>query len=483
VANQRSGNLQDSSAFYDDLEKLLQQQVVRQPQLLDLRLRLAELYYETRKVEAFLQQARYVHGQIKGSDKSDEWRKILSMGRMIAATDALFIEAPVGDKIEFIGSKSITPTVAYTRIGEEERFRAPLAEIAEAYELVRKDPRFISELDSEMIQSAGHPSSLQLAERLSEHIGGARIYLKREDINTQPSHLLAAVLGQALLAKRMGKKNLVAYSANGRSGVVIAAIASRLGLQAVIYMDGEQMQLHSSNVFRMWLMGAHVTEAGTEGRKRSGDIRKEAWDHWAVNSRDTFLVMGLDAAPHPYPMLTLELAAIAGRECRRQLYAISKKAPDLLVARAGDNADAIGLFPPFLKAAGTRLVCVEGQDYLDAAAERAGSAPQSLTLQEQQRAALIMEGMDYPRTTREHGWLKASGRVEYVKGAPAAAKRAVYDLSKHEGVIPAIQTAYAVGWACQEAAKMSREQTIVVMIAEDVGKNIWQIGKAMGVPL
>nr|WP_241696223.1 pyridoxal-phosphate dependent enzyme [Solimonas terrae] len=333
-----------------------------------------------------------------------------------------------------------------------------------------------------MIQSAGHPSSLQLAGRLSDHVGGARIYLKREDINSQPAHLLAAVLGQALLAKRMGKKSLVAFSPTGRSGVVVASVASRLGMQAEIFMDSEQMQLQAGSVFRMWLMGAHVNEGGL-GRRRDGGVRNEVWDHWARNSADSFLVMGLDAAPHPYPMLTLELASIAGRECRRQLYAISKKAPDLLVARAGDNADAVGLFPPFLRAPGTRLVCVEGQDELEPAVEKGGSITQPLTLKEQQRAAAIMEGMDYPRTTREHAWLKASGRVEYVKGSVGAAKRAMFDVSKHEGVIPAIQTAFALGWACQEAAKMSPEQTVIVMMSENVDKNIWQIGKAMGVPL
>lgn len=481
MSSKDDGKQQDAGAFYDDLEKLLVQQISRQPQLLDLRLRLAELYYETRKLSAFLQQARYMHGQIRNAADSEEWRKVLSMGRMLAASDPLFAEAPVGDKIEFIGSRSITPKQAYARIGEDERFRKPLAEIADGYEAVRSDPRFLAELDSEMIQSAGHPSSLQFAARLTANLGGARIYLKREDINTQPSHLLAAVLGQALLAKRMGKKTLIAFSPTGRSGVVVASVASRLGLQAEIFMDSEQMQLQASSVFRMWLMGAHVNEGGL-GRKRDGGARAEVWDFWARNSADSFLVMGLDAAPHPYSMLTLELASIAGRECRRQLYAIDKKAPDLLVARDGDNADAVGLFPPFLRAATTRMVCVEAQEDLGEVAPQ-GNSTQPLNLKEQQRAAAIMEGMDYPRTTREHAWLKASGRVEYVKGTVAQAKRAVYDVSKHEGVIPAIQTAYALGWACQEAARMRPEQSVIVMVAESVDKNIWQIGKAMGIPI
>src|SRR3546814_6415185 len=161
----------------------------------------------------------------------------LSMGRMISGTDPLFAEAVIGDKIKFIGSRSNTPKQAYVRIGEEERFRKPLAEIADGYEAVRTDPRFLAELDSEMIQSAGHPSSLQFAARLSAHLGGARIYLKREDINTQPSHLLAAVLGQALLAKRMGKKKLVAFSPTCRSGVLHASIPSKPGLPPELSLD------------------------------------------------------------------------------------------------------------------------------------------------------------------------------------------------------------------------------------------------------
>lgn len=481
MTDRGSVRVQNTGAFYDDLEKLLLRQIASQPTVLDLRLKLAELYYETRRVEAFVKLARQVQTMIPNLRRSPDWGRIVSMGRIIALDDPMFLEAEVADRVEYITAKA-SVVRDYKRIGEEERFRKPLAAVAEAYEAVRKDPRFIAELDAELIQSAGHPTSLQFAAALSRHAGGARIYLKREDLSAQSSHLLAAIYGQAMLAKRMGKKTLVGFSTNGRSGVVLASVAARLGLDAVVYMDSGQMQLQASNLFRMWMMGTQVLEAGT-GPSKTGDIRKEAWGHWVANLGECFLVMGLDAAPHPYPMLALEMASVAGRECRRQLYAINKKVPDLLVARAGDNADAVGLFPPFLRATGTRLVCVEARDHLDAAAERGNGGPQALTLQEQQRAAVILEGMDYPRTTREHAWLKASGRVEYVKGSSAAAKRAVYDLSKHEGVIPAIETAYALGWALQEAAKMSAEQSVIVMVSEQVDKNIWQIGRAMGVPL
>lgn len=479
---------QKPSSFYDDLEKLLVEQISTQPNLMNLRLRLAELYYETRRTDDFLHQARQMRALIKPGVKAEEWRKMVSMGRMIADHDPLFLEVSSDASIEFITPKTVAAQVRYTRIGDEERFRKPLQNLSEEYEKIRQDSRFINELDSELIQSAGHPSSLQPARRLSQHLGGAQIYLKREDIPAQSSHMTAAVVGQALLARRMGKQTLVASSPNGRSGVMIASVAARLGLKALIYMDVEQMKLQSSNVFRMQKMGAKVTGADTR-RHQSPDIRHAAWDHWGNNLGECFLVMGLDAAPHPYPMMTLEFASAAGRECQRQLYSLSKKIPDLLVARAGDNADAIGFFPPFLKAPTTRLVCVDVQDHLDefagglSAKDDSSSHAHQLTRQEQQRAAVIMEGMDYPRVTREHNWLKASGRVEYVKASTTAAKQAISDLSLYEGIIPAIQTSYAMAWAFQEAAKLTPEQSVIIMMTEKVDKNIWQMGKAFGVQL
>ena len=482
------GSNQKPTSFYDDLEKLLVQQISKQPNLMNLRLRLAELYYETRRTDDFLHQARQMRALIKEGVKSEEWRKVMSMGRMIADHDPLFVEASPDSTIEFIAPKTVSAQARYTRIGDEERFRRPLHELSEDYEKIRQDSRFINELDSELIQTAGHPSSLQPMRRLSQHLGGAQIYLKREDIPTQSSHMTAAVVGQALLARRMGKQTLVASSPNGRSGVMVASVAARLGLKAVIYMGVGQMKLQSSNVFRMQKMGANVTEADTL-RHKSPDIRHAAWDHWGGNLGECFLVMGLDAAPHPYPMMTLDFASATGRECQRQLYSVNKKIPDLLVARAGDNADAIGFFPPFLKPPTTRLVCVDAQDHLDDFA--GGLLPkddsswdaQPLTRQEQQRAAVIMEGMDYPRVTREHNWLKASGRVEYVKTTATAAKKAINDLSLYEGIIPAIQTSYAMAWAFQEAAKLKPEQSVIIMMTEKVDKNIWQMGKAFGVQL
>lgn len=490
VSNPAETSPKQLGAFYEDLEKLLLDEMRKQPKLLDVRLKLAELYFQTRRVDDFILHARDTRDSIKNLDKSDEWHRIVSMGRMLRPSESLFSDFN-GDAIEFVATQLASDLPAYSRIGDDERFKKPLQALADAYEEIRKDPRFLAQLDIEMMQTAGHPSSLQPAQRLTDFLGGAKIYFKRDDQGGRFAHITGAIVGQALLAQRMGKKTLVAFSGNGRSGVLVASIAARLGLNATVFMNADQIHLQKSNVFRMWLCGANVQEI--DPKDRSGtDVRKAAFDHWARHSADTFLIMGLDAAPHPYPMMTLEFTSVVGRECRRQMYATNKKAPDLLVTRGGDNADAIGFFPPFLKAPNTRLVCVEPADHFDPA-QNAAAQPknpnvfnpilQPLTQQEQQRAAQILEGMEYPRVVREHSWLKATGRVEYMQIGSVAARKAISDLSRYEGIVPAIETSYAIAWACQEAVKMQKDQSIVILLSENVDKNIWEIGKALGVPL
>lgn len=479
-----------TSAFYEDLESLLIEEMRKQPGLLDVRFKLAELYSQMRRVSDFIQLARETQSLIRDPKKSDEWLRIARMGRKLQPNEPLFSELN-NDAIKFVESQPDQEAPAHSRIGDEARFKKPLRDLAVAYEEIRKDSGFLAELDSEIMQSYGYPSPLEPARRLSEYLGGAQIYLKRNDIGARQSHITSAIIGQALLAKRMGKKTLVASSGNGHGGVLVASIAAKLGMGSTIFMSMEQMQIQKSNIFRMWLCGADVQEVDPNGRG-GADIRKAAFDHWAKFANETLLVMGLDAGPHPYPMMMLEFTSLVGRECRRQMYAHNKKAPDILVARAGENADAIGLFPSFLKASNTRLVCVgtvdsfEGVDVAVAKPRNASvfnPSQRPLTLKEQQRATRILEGLDYPRVAREQAWLKATGRVEYVEARSAAAKKAISDLSRCEGIIPAIETAYALAWACEAASSMSRDQTVVVFFGENVDKNIWEIGKAMGVPL
>lgn len=476
------------SAFYEDLESLLKQEIRQKPAALDARLQLAELYCQTYRVSDFIQHARETRVLIKDLKNSPEWRRIASMGRMLQPKELLFSESGA-DVIEFDGGRpGSDATPVHSRIGDEARFRKPLQDLATAYEEIRKDLRFLAEFDNEVMQTTGHPSPLEPARRLSDAIGGARIYLKRADMGSPLSHITHAIVGQALLAKRMGKKTLVAASPNGRSGVLMASVAARMGMKAVVYMHAEQIQIQRSNVFRMWLSGADVQEVDPKSRAGT-DLRKAAFEHWARHADEAFLVMGLDAGPHPYPMMMQEFTSMIGRECRRQIHAHIKKAPDILVTRDGENADAIGLFPSFLKATATRLVCVGAADSfinVDATAQlkRPGiTAQHLLTMQEEKNASRILEGMDYPSVARETAWLKASGRVEFVKTPSAAAKKAILDLSRCEGIVPAIESAYALAWACQTAATMSPEQNIVVFLGENVDKDIWEIGKAMGVPL
>ncbi len=492
LAQPKQGNVRNMprpspSAFYEDLEVLLKEEMRQQPEKLDIRLKLAELYSQTHRVSDFIQHARRTRAFVTNPKNSQEWRQILTMGRMLQPGEPLFNEL-ADEAIEFITPQAVTQTANYSRIGDEARFKKPLEDLAAAYEEVRKDVRFLAEFDAEMVQVAGYPSPLEPARRLSEYLGGAQIYLKRDDMGSRLSHITSVIVGQALLAKRMGKKTLIATSHNGRSGVLVASVAARLGLQAIIFMNAEQMQIQRSNVFRMWLCGADVQEADPKNR----DIRKAAFDHWARFTNETFLVMGLDAGPHPYPMMMLEFTSLIGRECRRQIHAHIKKAPDVIVARSGENADAIGLFPSFLKAASTRLVCVgasdtfAGVDITAASPKNPGiynPSQQPLTMKEEKQAARILEGLEYPSVVRETAWLKATGRVEYVEAQSMAAKKAITDLSRCEGIIPAIETAYALAWACQEASTMSKDQSVVVFLGENVEKNIWEIGKAMGVPL
>lgn len=490
MSNPVQSTVKQASAFYEDLESLLKDEMRQQPALLDVRLKLAELYSQTHRIDDFVQHARQTRVLIKTPKTSPEWRRIVSMGRLLQPKELLFSE--LGDDIiDFDAPTSANQIPNRSRIGDEARFKKSLHDLAVAYEEIRKDARFLAEFDNEVMQTTGHPSPLEPARRLSEHIGGAQIYLKRADMGTQLSHITNAIVGQALLAKRTGKKTLVTASHNGRSGVLVASIAARMGLKAVVFMHSEQMQIQRSNVFRMQLSGADVQEVDL--KKRAGaDIRMAAFDHWAKFANDTFLVMGLDAGPHPYPMMMLEFTSLIGRECRRQIHAHIKKAPDIMVARAGENADAIGLFPSFLKAPATRLVCVGAADSF-AGVDIAAASPKNpniynpsqslLTTKEEKQAAKIMEGLDYPSVARENAWLKASGRVEFVKTKSAAAKQAIHDLSRCEGIIPAIETAYALAWACEAAASMSRDQTVVVYLGENVEKDIWEIGKAMGAAL
>lgn len=471
--------------FYADLEKLLRSQLHEHPGLLDLRLKLLELYFETRRAPEFLGEARALSRDLAHKARSREWQRVVSMGRMLAPGDPLFQDT--GDVIEFVGD--VAPAAdampARLRFGDTPQHRPLFEALNAAYAALAADAEFLAKLDHELMHTANRPSSLCHAQRLSAQLGGAQIYFKREDLSPPNTHLMVAIAGQALVARRTGRACLVTAAVKPQQGVLTAAIAARLGLRAVIYLDQEQMQRQQANVMRMQLMGALVQGADLRQLPQR-DLRHAALEHWARHAGETFLVVGLDAAPQPYTAMARDFIASIGRETRRQVVAQAKRAPDLLVARAGHNADAIGFFYPFLAGGGPRLVCVEGAKDLGGPPARRGAGdafdPFGAPMGDKEKrvAQAILEGLEYPGVTREHAWLKASGRVEYVGGTAAEARKALVMLARHEGIVAAVETAYAVAWACQAARAMPADRAIVVMLAERSDKDIWDITRALG---
>ena len=472
------------SKFYADLEAMLKQQLKENPQALDLRMKLLELHFDTGRSEEFMHEAQVYARSVKDKGTSREWQKIASMGRTLVASNDLFRDD--GGKLEFVDvSRADAAAHAHKRFGSDPTSQRYFKELAQHWETLRVDPAFASEYERELLHYANRPTSLFHARQLSQYARGAQIYFKREDLSHDGIHLQLSAMGQTLFAKKLGKKTIVGATRNGQRGVLIASAAARLGLQSVIYMDGEDMHRQSGNVFRMWLMGADVRSADIK-RLNTTDVRNAALEHCINDPSQCLLVMGLDSAPEPYPSMALHFSSAVGRECVRQVRMQTQRAPDILVARGGSNADAIGLFSAFLKEKSPRLVCVETGNITASAADTSVAdfdplkAP--LNVSETRVAGAILEGLEYPSVIREHAMLKSSGRVEYVKVGVEQVKQAIRDLSHKEGLIPAIQTAHAVAWAIQTARTMQPDQVIVVLISETVDKDIWDIGRALGVP-
>jgi tryptophan synthase beta chain len=269
--------------------------------------------------------------------------------------------------------------------------------------------------------------------------------------------------------------------------VVTAAVAARLGMRTVVFMDASQISRQAGSVFRMQSMGARVIP--TEARKlRGGDLREAALAHWAERPNECFVVMGLDSAPAPYPQMARDFSAAIGRECLRQVTAMTRRPPDVIVARVGNNADALGLFTPFVERSTTRLVGIEVREELaPTAAERqaftdsvAAAAQAALNEEQKRRAQVILEGLEYPSVAREQQWLRSTGRVQYASVTDAAARDALKALARTEGLVAAIETSQAIAWACQEAARLPKDQSVVLMYAENPSKNIWALSRQIG---
>ncbi|MDR3417450.1 MAG: pyridoxal-phosphate dependent enzyme [Nevskia sp.] len=463
-------------SHYDRLVAELTGQITAQPDNVALRLRLLELYYETQRAEPFLSQAQELAVLVADKGASPEWRRCLSMGRMLIPGAQLFsIEG--SDRIEFVGM-TVDAEKALAqgrRLGDDERFTAHFQALADAVSTLGAEPPLHRQLELELAYLARRPAPLLQLRRLSEQIGGAQIHLKREDLLPQDTQLIISVVGQALLAQRLGRKTLVTFTVDGRRGVLTASIAARLGMEAVVFMTPEDHARHPAVTFRIRLLGARLMERPDEGGHSSDNAREWALLHWAGSPEETFVVFGLEGAPEPYTALSHEFAAVVGRECRRQLAELGQPPPSLLVARSGDNIDALALFPAFIADRQSRLVLVQPISELQSVEVVAGRDPNT-NMRSSDKWRLTqssLQGVECVSLVREHRWLQETGRVERVQAGESSAKRALRELARLEGIALAKATAYALGWACEAAGQMRPDQTLVLISTEDPGRDLW----------
>ena len=384
----------------------------------------------------------------------------------------------------------------YGGIFASETLMQALDELSAAYEDVKTDKPFQAEFDRDMAQYVGRPSPLYFAERLTGKVGGAQIFLKREDLNHTGAHKINNTIGQGLLAKRMGKKRIIAETGAGQHGVASATVAARFGMECVVYMGAEDIARQAPNVYRMKLLGAQVV-AVESGSKTLKDALNEAMRDWVTHVDDTFYIIGTAAGPHPYPAMVRDFQTIIGREAKQQMAAQCGCLPDALVACVGGGSNAIGLFYPFLGDETVAMVGVEGgglglQSGKHAAPLSAGS-PGVLhgnrTYLMEDKDGQIIEthsvsaGLDYPGVGPEHAWLKDIGRVSYVAATDAEALEAFDILTRTEGIIPALESSHAVAYGMKLAATMKPEQRIIINLSGRGDKDINTIADLEGIKL
>lgn len=377
-----------------------------------------------------------------------------------------------------------------------ETLMEPLRELETAYNKLKVDPAFCAELDRDLALYVGRPSPLYPAERLTKNWGGAQIYLKREDLNHTGAHKINNTIGQALLAKHLGKTRIIAETGAGQHGVASATIAARLGLKCVVYMGADDVERQSPNVYRMKLLGAEVVPVHS-GTKTLKDALNEALRDWVTNVDDTFYVIGTVAGPHPYPMLVRDFNAVVGREVLQQSQQMLGRLPDALVACVGGGSNAIGLFYPFIPHDSVKMYGVEAGG--DGIATGRHAAPLSagkpgvlhgnrtyIMADENgqiQGTHSISAGLDYPGVGPEHAWLKDIGRVNYTSITDDEALAAFYECTRTEGIIPALESAHAIAYAKKLSREMKRDDVIVVNLSGRGDKDIFTIAKRDGIQL
>ncbi|TDP75030.1 tryptophan synthase subunit beta [Roseateles toxinivorans] len=360
-----------------------------------------------------------------------------------------------------------------------------LDELKEAYEHYRKDPDFIAEFQSELAHFVGRPSPIYHAARMSRELGGAQIYLKREDLNHTGAHKVNNTIGQALLARRMGKKRVIAETGAGQHGVATATICARYGIECVVYMGSEDVKRQSPNVYRMNLLGARVVPVES-GSKTLKDALNEAMRDWVTNVESTFYIIGTVAGPHPYPMMVRDFQRVIGDECLVQMPEMAGRQPDAVIACVGGGSNAIGIFYPYIPHDKTRLIGVEaaglGLDSGKHAATLSAGTPGVLhgnrTYLLQDANGQIIEthsvsaGLDYPGVGPEHAYLKDIGRAEYVSITDTEALAAFHHLCRTEGIIPALESSHAVAYAMKLAPTLAPDQHLLVNLSGRGDKDI-----------
>jgi tryptophan synthase beta chain len=375
-----------------------------------------------------------------------------------------------------------------------ETLMSALAELEAVYRKLAADPAFQHELDEDLRHYVGRPSPLYEARRWSDQVGGARIFLKREDLNHTGAHKVNNTIGQALLAKHMGKRRVIAETGAGQHGVATATIAARLGLQCQVYMGEEDVRRQALNVYRMKLLGAEVIPV-TSGSKTLKDAMNEAMRDWVTNVDDTFYIIGTVAGPHPYPELVRDFQCVIGREAREQSLAQVGRLPDALVACVGGGSNAIGLFHPFLRDEGVAMYGVEAGGRgigsgAHAAPLTAGTpgvlhGNRTYLMQDEDGQILdthsISAGLDYPGVGPEHAWLKDIGRVHYVVANDDEALAAFHTLTRVEGIMPALESSHALAYAAKLAAGMRPDQHIIVNLSGRGDKDIHTVAEIDGI--
>lgn len=382
----------------------------------------------------------------------------------------------------------------YGGIFVAETLMGPLEELRLAYEHYRDDADFIAELDADLAHFVGRPSPLFHARRWSEKLGGAQIYLKREDLNHTGAHKINNTVGQALLARHMGKTRIIAETGAGQHGVASATVAARLGMQCVVYMGAEDIKRQAINVYRMKLLGAEVVSVES-GSKTLKDALNEAMRDWVTNVDNTFYIIGTVAGPHPYPAMVRDFQAVIGREARRQILEQAGRLPDVLVACVGGGSNAIGLFHPFLDDSDVAMVGVEGggsgvatgNHAAPLCAGRPGVLHGNRTYLMEDNDGQIIEthsvsaGLDYPGVGPEHAWLKDIGRVQYDAATDQEALDAFHELTRTEGIIPALESSHALAQAAKLAPAMNKEQILLVNLSGRGDKDIHTVAGLEGI--